>query len=82
MQKILIALIRAYRYLVSPMLGEHCRFHPSCSAYALEACTVHGAARGLWLALRRLARCNPWCIGGYDPVPSGKAPAVTDMRHG
>lgn len=62
-------LIRGYRYAISPMLGPHCRFHPSCSAYALEALERHGSWRGSWLALKRLARCNPWHPGGCDPVP-------------
>ena len=67
--KLLSLLIRAYRYSVSPMLGMHCRFHPSCSAYALEALGRHGAAGGAWLILKRLVRCHPWRPGGYDPVP-------------
>ncbi len=75
MQKLVITLIRGYRYLISPWLGAHCRFQPSCSAYALEACTRHGALRGSWLTLRRLARCHPWCRGGHDPVP----PAASDV---
>lgn len=69
MQKILISLVRGYRYLMSPLLGRHCRFHPSCSAYAEEALRTHGAGRGAWLALRRVARCHPWHAGGHDPVP-------------
>lgn len=69
MQKILIAIIRGYRWLLSPWLGQHCRFHPSCSHYALEAIERHGSGRGSWLALRRLSRCHPWHQGGYDPVP-------------
>ena len=67
--KVLSLLIRAYRYVVSPLLGMHCRFHPSCSAYALEALKRYGTARGAWLALRRLVRCHPWHPGGYDPLP-------------
>ena len=67
--KVLSLLIRAYRYGVSPMLGMHCRFHPSCSAYALEALGRHGAARGAWLTFKRLVRCHPWHPGGHDPVP-------------
>jgi len=67
--KVLSLLIRAYRYVVSPLLGMHCRFHPSCSAYALEALERYGTARGAWLALRRLVRCHPWHPGGYDPLP-------------
>lgn len=69
MKRLLSSLILAYRYSVSPLLGMHCRFHPSCSTYALEALQRHGTARGGWLALRRLARCHPWHAGGHDPVP-------------
>lgn len=69
MQGLLTAPIRAYRYLVSPLLGPHCRFHPTCSAYALDAIGRFGAWRGGWLALRRVARCHPWHTGGHDPVP-------------
>ena len=69
MRSALIMLVKGYRYAVSPLLGMHCRFHPSCSEYALEALARHGAARGGWLVLRRLARCHPWHPGGYDPVP-------------
>lgn len=66
----LLALpIRAYRAALSPLLGAHCRFHPSCSAYALEALARHGALRGGWLALRRIARCQPWGGSGVDEVP-------------
>ncbi len=66
---LLIAVLRAYRLVVSPLYGQVCRYHPSCSAYALEAVTVHGSVRGSWLAVRRLIRCHPWSRGGYDPVP-------------
>ncbi|HEY6863094.1 MAG TPA: membrane protein insertion efficiency factor YidD [Burkholderiales bacterium] len=69
MKTVLSTLLRAYRYAVSPMLGLQCRFHPSCSAYALEAIEHWGALRGSWLAIRRLARCHPWHPGGHDPVP-------------
>ncbi|MEV6526175.1 membrane protein insertion efficiency factor YidD [Longispora sp. NPDC051575] len=61
--------IVAYRRWVSPALPARCRFHPSCSAYALEALATHGALRGAWLTLRRLLRCQPFHPGGYDPVP-------------
>lgn len=64
-----IWLIRAYQYGVRPFLGRSCRFHPSCSEYAVESLRRHGAVRGLWLAARRVGRCHPWNPGGYDPVP-------------
>ena len=67
--KILSWPIRAYRLLLSPWVGWHCRYQPSCSAYALEALERHGTLRGGWLALRRIARCNPWGNCGFDPVP-------------
>ena len=65
----LAALIRAYQRFLSPALPPSCRFHPSCSQYALEAVTRYGALRGSWLAARRLARCHPFHPGGFDPVP-------------
>jgi hypothetical protein len=69
MSKILQFMIRAYQVLLSPFLGDHCRFTPSCSAYAMEAIEKHGALKGSWLALKRIGRCHPLCDGGYDPVP-------------
>ena len=65
----LIALVKGYRLLLSPWLGPSCRFTPTCSAYALRALELHGAAAGTYLAVARLARCHPWCRGGADPVP-------------
>jgi uncharacterized protein len=75
----LIGFLRAYRLLISPLYGQVCRYHPTCSAYALDAVTTHGSLRGTWLAARRLARCHPWASGGYDPVPprSSRASAGT-----
>lgn len=69
MRILLLTLIKLYRLLFSPWMGQHCRFYPSCSQYALEAVERYGAVRGGWLALRRLARCHPWHAGGVDPVP-------------
>jgi putative membrane protein insertion efficiency factor len=68
-KRIAISLIRGYRYFLSPLFGQHCRFHPTCSAYAMEAIELHGALRGGLLALRRLGRCHPLHEGGFDPVP-------------
>lgn len=68
--KLLIALIRAYQLTLSPFLGGSCRFLPTCSAYAIEAITTHGARRGAILAVRRLSRCHPFGRAGYDPVPA------------
>lgn len=65
----LMGLVRVYQWCLRPMLGNNCRFHPSCSDYALEALERHGPWRGLGLALRRLSRCHPGHPGGYDPVP-------------
>ena len=72
-RRALIGFIAIYRFLVSPLLGPHCRFQPTCSAYAIEAIERHGVMRGGWLAMRRLARCHPirWlgASHGFDPVP-------------
>ena len=67
---LVVTLFRAYQRFVSPLLPPACRFQPTCSEYACQAVEQHGVARGLWLALRRLARCHPFCQGGFDPVPS------------
>ncbi len=67
--RVLIGLVRFYRRWISPALPPACRFVPTCSAYAEEALSRHGAARGSWLALRRLLRCHPFGGSGYDPVP-------------
>jgi len=69
LSRLLALPIVAYRLTISPLIGPRCRFYPSCSSYALEALEHHGAVRGLWLAVCRLARCHPWHPGGYDPVP-------------
>lgn len=62
-------VIRGYQLLVSPVLGNHCRFYPTCSQYAIEAIDHHGVVRGACLAIRRLSHCHPWHPGGVDPVP-------------
>ncbi|MFC4297253.1 membrane protein insertion efficiency factor YidD [Castellaniella hirudinis] len=67
--RLLIGLVRVYQLGISPLLGRNCRFHPSCSQYAVEALRTHGALRGIWLTLCRLGRCHPRHPGGYDPVP-------------
>ena len=69
MKHLLIWLLKAYRFAISPLYGQVCRYHPTCSAYALEAVTRHGSLRGSWMAARRVGRCHPWAAGGYDPVP-------------
>ena len=69
LRRILSGIIRFYQVAVSPLTPPSCRYTPTCSAYAREAIEVHGAARGVWLALRRLLRCHPWGGYGYDPVP-------------
>jgi len=67
--RVLVALIRAYQYAISPLLGQRCKYYPSCSSYAIGALREHGVVRGLGLASWRLLRCNPFSNGGYDPVP-------------
>jgi putative membrane protein insertion efficiency factor len=69
MKALLVWLLRGYQLLLSPMLGQNCRFYPTCSNYAIEALRTHGAARGSLLAARRVCRCHPWNAGGVDPVP-------------
>jgi putative membrane protein insertion efficiency factor len=73
-RRLLMAVLRLYRLLISPLYGQVCRYHPSCSAYALDAVTEYGAARGTWMSARRLVRCHPWAPGGYDPVPPRARP--------
>jgi uncharacterized protein len=72
MAKILISLVRAYQLLLSPLIGMHCRFQPTCSNYMMDAIKRFGAVRGTWLGLRRLSRCHPYAKGGIDPVPELK----------
>jgi putative membrane protein insertion efficiency factor len=75
-----IAFIRGYQILLAPVMGGACRFTPSCSAYAIEAIERHGARRGMWLAMRRIARCHPWGGAGFDPVPARTDESVERHR--
>ncbi len=72
MKRFLILFIQAYSTLVSPFLGNNCRYTPTCSQYAKEAILLHGSRKGLWLAIKRVFRCHPFHHGGYDPVPELK----------
>ncbi|HEX7027220.1 MAG TPA: membrane protein insertion efficiency factor YidD [Gammaproteobacteria bacterium] len=69
MRDIAVKAIKGYQYAISPFMGNHCRFSPSCSNYALEAIQIHGLAKGSLLGIKRIGRCHPWHPGGYDPVP-------------
>ena len=77
--RVLLALLHGYSRWVSPLLGPRCRFAPTCSAYAARAVLVHGAWRGSWLAVRRIARCHPFHPGGHDPVPPARPTRVAPL---
>ncbi|MBD8615806.1 membrane protein insertion efficiency factor YidD [Pseudomonas rhizosphaerae] len=79
MRKLAIVPIQFYRYAISPLMANHCRFYPSCSCYALEAIEIHGLLRGSWLTVRRLGRCHPWNAGGFDPVPDAPSPRTSSI---
>ena len=83
MRRILMFLITAYRYLLSPWLGQNCRFYPSCSCYAHDAIERHGSIKGGWLTIKRLLRCHPWHEGGFDPVPPapGQPHSTSSGKH-
>ncbi len=69
--KTIIKIIRIYQKFISPLLGQNCRFHPTCSQYAIEAYTVHGVVKGTYLSVKRILKCNPWGASGVDYVPGG-----------
>ena len=81
MKYVLIGLLKFWRKFISPLYGDVCKYYPTCSAYALEAVTVHGAAKGSWLAARRLGRCHPLHPGGFDPVPGHDAHPACCQAH-
>lgn len=81
MRWLLIKLVRGYQLLISPFLPPSCRFEPTCSQYAIEALKLHGTWRGGWLALKRLGRCQPFCAGGYDPVPGAECTCHVQQAH-
>jgi len=79
--RVLLGFVRAYQRLLSPLFGQNCRYHPSCSHYTYEAIEIHGAMRGSWLGLKRVGRCHPFHEGGVDPVP-GSTPATPQGTQG
>jgi len=79
MCKLLLGLVRGYQLLLGSWMRPTCRFHPSCSSYAIEAIQRHGAAAGAYLAAARIVRCGPWCAGGDDPVPAQKPPLFSHL---
>ncbi len=81
-RSLLMMIVRGYRLFLSPWLGSSCRFEPTCSVYSLHALESHGAARGSYLTLRRLARCHPWCVGGHDPVPQHLFTSLSSSNSG
>jgi len=80
MRKVLIAGIKVYRFTLSPFIGQHCRFTPSCSQYATEAIEQYGSIKGSWMAAKRLSKCHPFHTGGWDPVPENNAGSVTGQK--
>lgn len=73
MQVVVVGALKFYKHWISPVLPSACRFHPTCSVYMMEAIERHGVRRGIWMGLKRLGRCHPFCEGGNDPVPSPRS---------
>ena len=69
MKIVLITIVKAYKKIISPLLGNNCRFYPTCSSYMIEAIEKHGCVRGMFLGVKRILKCHPFNPGGYDPVP-------------
>lgn len=78
MRNLAVTVIKTYQYAISPFLGSHCRFSPSCSSYAIQAIETHGLVKGVLMGVKRIGKCHPWHPGGHDPVPdaSGKTQAL------
>ncbi|XVN40499.1 MAG: membrane protein insertion efficiency factor YidD [Rickettsia endosymbiont of Argas persicus] len=81
MNKILLLLLKFYQYFISPLLGNNCRFYPTCSEYAKEALTIHGTIKGLWLTFKRMIKCQPFSDGGYDAVPTINSIVTLPLCH-
>jgi len=75
-----VKLVGGYRRFISPLLGDNCRYRPTCSEYTQDALHLHGFAKGSWLSVRRISRCHPWHDGGYDPVPLRNTPEETSPQ--
>ncbi len=80
-KSLVLLLLRGYKRFLSPLLGTHCRFHPSCSSYAMQAVERFGVLHGGWLAAKRIARCHPLHPGGFDPVPERTPPTSSHHSH-
>lgn len=79
MRSLAVTAIKIYQYAISPFLGNHCRFSPSCSSYAIRAIETHGLVKGVLLGIKRIGKCHPWHPGGHDPVPEAPAGNTTAL---